>query len=173
MRTLSLATVTLTAAALLGACGAEAGPTAVNAPDFSSHQRFPQHTSSTIAIDDEFINPCNGETVHVTGTIDEQVTIVPSELVGGLHFELQDVFSASGVGTTSGASYRAHGTTQTSFDSPNFEALNATFSDRARLDFIADSPGLSFRLIVDLHLVDLPSGEEKVTRDVESLECLG
>ena len=173
MRTDPLAAVALAAAALLTARGAEAGPTAANAPDFSSHRRFPQHTTSTIPFDDSIVSPCNGETVRFTGTIVEQINIVPSELAGGLHFELHDVYSATGEGATSGSSFRVHGTTHTSFDSPNFEALHATFSDRAHIDFRTAAAGQSFGLTVQLHLVDLPSGEEKVTRQVESLECRG
>ena len=175
MRTPTLRTLTspeaVVLAALLTACGPGSGTTGPDAPDFSSHRRLPQHSTSTIPLDDSFVSPCDGETVHFTGTISEQITIVPSDLVGGLHFELTDLYSATGTGQTSGLSYRVHGTSQTSFDSPNFEALNATFSDRAYIDFTTNAAGRSFRLTVQLHLVDLPSGEEKVTRDVDTLEC--
>ena len=124
-----------------------------------------------IVLDDNIISPCNGENVSVTGTIHEQITVVPSVLVAGLHFELLDVYSGTARGASSGASYRLHGTTHTQFDSPNFEALNATFSDRAHIAFTTNEPGLSFTFIVQGHLVDLPSGEEKVTRQFDSAEC--
>ena len=153
--------------------GAESAPTAQSRPELDSHQREPQHTDTTLALEDEIVNPCNGEAVFFSATIQEKITVVPSELVGGLHFELHDLFFGTGTGVFPGASNRVHGNIQTSFDSPNFEALTATFSDRAHIDFTASAPGASFRLITQLHLVDLPSGEERVTRQIESEECRG
>jgi hypothetical protein len=161
--------------ALLAACeGAEPDPTAENAPGFAAERHVVQHSTSTIPEDGFSINPCNGETVHFTGIITEQVNTVA---VGDatLHLEVQDLFSASGTGLATAVSYRVHATSGVNFNSPTPTAPNAVFTERDHFHFHADTRGLDFMGAFFIHVIVLPSGEVKVTREVDSEDgvCLG
>ena len=89
--------------------------------------------------------------------------------------EVQALLSATGTGLTTGVSYRVHAISHVNFESPSPPVPNATFTELDHFDFHAATPGLSFRGAFFVHLVDLPSGEEKITREVDSEagECLG
>ena len=166
----------LALSALLAACeGAEPGPTAENASDLAAVERHvAQHSTSTIPEDSYSINPCNGETVHFTGIITDQVNTVA---VGDatLHLEDQGTLSASGTGLSTGVSYRVHASSGVTFNFPNPTAANATFTERDHFHFHADTRGLDFMGAFFVHVVVLPSGEVKVTREVDSEAgvCLG
>jgi hypothetical protein len=162
-------------AALLTGCGAEPGPTAENAPGLTADRHVTEHSTTTIPEDNFAVNPCNGETVHFIGTITERVNRVGPDDGGTLHVEVQDLLSASGTGLTTGVSYRVDAVSHVNFESPSPPVPNATFTELDHFDFIVATPGLSFRGAFFVHLVDLPSGEEKVTREVdtEAGRCLG
>lgn len=151
---------------------------ACNEPTASSQPAEPtltadvtaEHTTTTELVDDIMISPCNGESIHFTGSFVEQLTLVGPD-AGATHAELEDVFSGTGLGLTTGLSYSVQGAHHISFQSPTPEAFQTAYTERDRFSFNTSAPGLSFAATFLVHLVDLPSGEEKVTHEVESLEC--
>jgi hypothetical protein len=157
-------------AVLLTGCGAEAGPTAETAPGLAAERHEAEHSSITYPLDDSIVNPCNGEKIHVTGYVLEQINVVD---VGGgeLHFEMHDVVHETGTGVATGASYRLHDVTQEGFNSPSGAARNLTYTFRDKYHVMSKTPGLSFTGQFFLHVVVLPSGELKVTRELGSVEC--
>ena len=170
MRILTLASATLAAALTIG-CGAEAGPTAENSPAVTaSATNTADHFSSVTPLDEIFISPCNGETIHLTGTLFAEDNFVGTSDYF-LHHELQVVVSETGTGLTTGASYRSHDVNHESFNSPTPEALDLTFTFHETFYFISTTPGLSFRGQFFFHLVVLPHSGFKITRDIGSLEC--
>jgi hypothetical protein len=179
MRTPTLRTLTLpvatTLAALLASCGTEAEPTAENAPVLAAAGHVAQHSTSTIPEDNFGINPCNGETVHFVGTIFQQTNVVSVD-DATLHIEVAERLTATGIGLTTGVSYRVHAEDGVSFNSPTATATQATFTERDHNLFHSDVPGLSFKGAFFIHAVALPSGEVKITREVDTEEdgvCLG
>ena len=173
MRSLKLTGAAMLAAALLTGCGAEAGPTAETAPSLTAEPHTAEHSSTTYTFEDYVGNPCNGETVHLTG-IGVQQTNVVNGGGGVLHYELQLVEDITGTGLTTGASYRSHNVIEEGFNEPTASALNVTYTFREEsYVMMSTTPGVSFRQGALFHFVALPSGEFKVTRDLESLECRG
>lgn len=161
-------------AALLTACGSEAGPTAENAPVLPVASHVAEHSTSTVPEDALALNPCNGETVHFTGTITQQTTVVSVD-GGALHIELTERLSATGIGLTSGVAYRVTAGDGMTFNSPSGDALNATLTGRDRFHFQAETPGLSFTGASFIHVLALPNGELKITRQTDTSDgvCLG
>jgi hypothetical protein len=172
MRSLTLTGAAMLAAALLTGCGAESGPTAETTPGLTAERHTAEHSSTTYPIEDYVGNPCNGETVHITGTGVLQTNVVD---VGGdvLHYEFHLVEDITGTGLTTGASYRSHNVIEEGFNSPTGPALNVTYTYREESYVKSTTPGVSFRASALFHFVALPSGEFKITRDLESLECGG
>jgi hypothetical protein len=173
LRVLTLPVATMVAALLTG-CGTEPGPTAENAPGLAAARHVVQHSKSTISEDNYSINPCNGETVHFIGTITEQANVVSVD-DATLHIEVESQLSATATGLTTGTSYRVHATSGLSFNVPAVTAPNVTFTERDHFHFHSETPGLSFMGAFFVHIVALPSGEVKVTREVDSEDgvCLG
>ncbi len=171
MRPLTLTGAAMLAAALMTGCGDESGPTAENQPALTADATTTAtHTSSITPLDEIFVSPCNGEGIHVTGTLRAEDNFVGTSDYF-LHHELQVVVSETGTGLTTGASYRSHDVNHESFNSPTLEAPNLTFTFHETFYFISTTPGLSFRGQFFEHFVALPSGDFKITRDVGSLEC--
>jgi hypothetical protein len=167
MRSLTLTGAALLTATLLTGCGADAGPTAEDHPGVMADLHTANHFSFTEPLDDIVISPCNGEMIPVTGTITEQGTIV--EVDGaGLHVEVQDVVSGTGTGLTTGVAYMTHNTNHQSFDSPTATAVNFTATFWERFYFITQTPGLSFTGQFFVHVLATPSGDFKVTREIDS-----
>ena len=152
---------------------------ACNEPTASSQPAEPtltadvtaEHTTTTELVDDIMISPCNGESIHFTGSVVEQLTLVGPDGLGATHFDLEEVFSGTGLGLNTGLSYSVQGAHHISFQSPTPEAFQTAYTERDRFSFNTSTPGLSFDATFLVHLVDLPSGEEKVTHEVESLKC--
>jgi hypothetical protein len=91
-----------------------------------------------------------------------------------LHYELQLVEDITGTGLTTGASYRSHNVIEEGFNTPTGPALNATYTFREEsYVMMSTTPGVSFRASALFHFVALPSGEFKITRDLESVKCRG
>ncbi|HEY9477252.1 MAG TPA: hypothetical protein VIQ26_02360 [Microbacteriaceae bacterium] len=171
MRSLTLTGAAILATALLTSCGVESGPTAETTPGLTAESHTAEHSSTTYTFEDEVGNPCNGETVHLTGIGVHQINVVD---VGGaaLHYEIQLVEDITGTGLTTGASYRSHNVIEEGFNSPTGPALNVTYTFREEsYVLMSTTPGVSFRTSALFHYVALPSGEFKITRDLESLEC--
>src|SRR5262245_32779541 len=173
MKALPLPAAPILAALLIG-CGAETSPTAENAPALAADSHVAEHSMSTIPEDNFGINPCNGETVHFIGTIAQQTNVVSVD-GGSLHVELAERLSLTGIGLTTGVSYRVDAVDHLSFNSPTVPAPNSTFTFRDHNLFRAETPGLSWKGAGFIHVVVLPSGELKVTREFESGDgvCLG
>jgi hypothetical protein len=186
METLTMRSLTLTGAAmlmgmLLTGCGAESGPTAESAPgltaDATSHNTA-DHFSLNELVADTLVNPCNGETVQLAGTLVGQVNLVDTrehlDAGNALHYEIHAVISETGTGLTTGATYTFHANYHEVFNSPTVAALNFTFSQQDRGHVNSTTPGLSFGGHSFIHVVGLPSGEVKVTReDSGPDECRG
>jgi hypothetical protein len=92
---------------------------------------------------------------------------------GVLHFEIHVVNDITGTGLTTGASYRSHDVSEEGVNSPTDAALNVTYTYRVESYLMSKTPGVSFWAHTLFHFVALPSGEFKITRDLESLECRG
>jgi hypothetical protein len=186
MENLTMRSLTLTGAAmmmgmLLTACGAEAGPTVENTPgltaDATSHITA-DHFSLNEPVEETLVNPCNGETVQLAGTLVGQINNVDTrehlDAGNALHYEIHAVISETGIGLTTGATYSFHANYHEVFNSPTVEALNFTFSLQDRGHVNSTTPRLSFGGHFFVHVVQLPSGEFKVTRqDSGPDECRG
>jgi len=173
MRSLTLTGAAVLAAALITGCGADSGPTAETTPALTAESHTAEHSSTSYTFEDYVSNPCNGETVHLTGIGAQQTNVVDG---GGsvLHYEIQLVENITGTGLTTGASYRSHNVIEEGFNEPTGSALNVTYTFREEsYVMMSTTPGVSFRAGALFHFVGLPSGEFKVTRDLESLECRG
>jgi len=173
MRFLTLTGVAMLAGALLTGCGADSGPTAATAPGLTAERHTAEHSSTTYTFEDDVGNPCNGETVHLTTVGVEQTNVVNGG-GGVLHYEIHVVEDITGTGLTTGASYRSHNVSEEGFNSPTVAALNFTYTFReVSYVMLSTTPGVSFRAGALFHFVALPSGEFKITRDLESVECRG
>jgi hypothetical protein len=169
MRSLTLTGVTLLVAPLLTGCGAAAGPTGENTPTVSADAMTVNHSSSVTPLDYIFVSPCNGEDIHVTGTLSAKETFLGTG--DGVHRELQVVTFETGLGLTTGATYRSHDVNHETFSAPTPESRFRTYTFHETYYFITQTPGLSFRGQFFTHFVETPNGDGKFTRDVGSLEC--
>lgn len=154
---------------LLTGCGAESGPTSETAEgptaasaDFSagSHTRFVEQFTEPL------VNPCNGEVIVFVGEAINQINDVD-----GLHFVFQGTASGIGTGPESGATYVYNVTGYESFNTPSASAVQRAFGAGANARMISSIPSLSFTAHFQFHGVVLPSGEFKVTRSVDRVEC--
>src|SRR3954447_12311564 len=169
MQSLPLAGLTLLVATLLTACGADSGPTAGNAPVTANAAMPVQHSSSVTPLDYIFVSPCNGEDIHMTGTLSAEDTFLGTG--DGVHYELQVVTSEAGIGLTTGATYRSDDVNHESWSAPSPTSNFRTHTEHETFYFITRTPGLSFRGQYFTHFVGQPSGDFKITREVGSLEC--
>jgi len=172
MRSLTLTGTAMLAASLLTGCGAESGPTAEDATALMAERHTAEHASSTDTWSDYIVNPCNGETIYIIGVGVQQTNVVDGG-GGVLHYEIHVVNDITGTGLTTGASYRSHDVSEEGFNSPTGSALNVTYTDRGESYVMSTTPGLSFKTRFFFHFVALPSGEFKITRDLESQSCWG
>jgi hypothetical protein len=175
MQSLTLTGAAMLAAALMTGCGSDSDPTAENTPgltaDAAEHYTA-VHVSETFALDETYVNPCNGETVHLTGTLSGEDTFVGTSDYF-LHHEVNAVISETGTGLTTGASYTSHSIYNERFNSPTLSAVDFTFGYRDAVHVNSSTPGLSFTLLNTLHFVQIPSGEFKLTQVIDSAECRG
>ncbi len=170
MRSLTLTGAAVLAAALMTGCGAESGPTAENGLGLAADAATAVHSKQNFPLDETYVNPCNGETVHLTGTLVGLTNIVDN----GQHQEYHAVISETGTGLTTGASYTSHSTFHEEFNSPTPEAVNFTVSIRDAAHINSSTPGLSFTLLFTFHFVQAATGEfNKFTKYVESATCRG
>ncbi len=170
MRSLILTGAAMVAAALLTGCGTETGPTAETAPGLTTDSRSATHISDTVPITETDINPCNGETIQLTGIIVFQENHVFVDDVE-IHREGTARVLETGVGQTTGASYSFRLILHEGFNTPNLPAPNFVYNFRQAYRVTSSTPGLDYTALAVFHVVGLPSGEFKVTRAVESVEC--
>ncbi len=97
----------------------------------------------------------------------------PEELDAGTpkHFEDQSRLLATGTGPESGAVYRLDDTFHEGSSTAGTSSPRTTFSARGATRITSDLPGLSWTLHYVYHVVTQPSGQFKVTRDVDSPQC--
>jgi len=177
--TVTLTGVAMVVAALLTGCGTEAGPTAESVPgltaDATDHNVADHFKSVTPVTFSDGVNPCNGEQITFTGTVESQVTVIGSREMldagGFLHREYQQHVQATGAGSETGATYTINDIFHESFDFPNGSAPHVTLGDHATTHVTSDLPGLSFTAHFVFHLV-VPSGKDfKVTTDLDWVKC--
>jgi len=127
------------------------------------------------AVELEIESPCNGELIAFSGEAIYQFTLVGTReaLDAGfsVHEEFQSRLRATGTGQESGASYTINEIFHESFQSPSPPAPQFTFSVGGMFHVTSDLPGLSFDGHFGFHGLALPSGEFKVTRELERVEC--
>ncbi len=166
-------------AALLTGCDADSTPTAQTTAgvtaDATDHNVVEHFRSVTTVTFSDAVNPCNGEQITFTGTVESQVTVIGTRemLDAGnhLHREYQQHVRATGTGSETGATYTMNDIFHESFDSPNVPAPHVTLSDHATTHVTSDLAGLSFKAHFVFHLV-VPSGKDfKVTTDLERVTC--
>jgi hypothetical protein len=167
--------------AVLAACDSAtdpAGPALTGADQAvrPSLVAFPEHFTARESFDsDDEVNPCNGETIHLTGTIQVEVNQVhpDAEDPGVLHGESQSTFVATGVGDVTGTVYLFRKVLHVDFQSPSVSASQFTFSERDRTHGISLGSAGDYLLHFTFVFVGLPSGEGKVAVSFEGAECLG
>lgn len=165
---------TLTGAAvlmgmLLTGCGAESGPTAENIAGLAA-DAVDHNTGNHIKLVETFtespiVNPCNGEAIVFSGVAVSQINNVDE-----LHFEFLTRASGTGTGPESGATYAYTVTAYENVNKPDGVTV-ATFGAGANARMISSIPSLTFTAHFQFHGVFLPSGEFKVTRDLDRVEC--
>jgi hypothetical protein len=169
MQSPTLAGTALLMGTLLTGCGAELGPTGENAPALradAAAPSTPRHTTTVEPFTESLVNPCNAEVIVFSGEGTNKVTDVR-----GLHVELQGSGSGTGTGPESGATYAYNLVFHESFNTPSPTAPQADFFANANARVRSSLPGLSFTAHFVFHAVALPSGEFKVTRNVDRVEC--
>jgi len=171
--------VAMLAAAFLTGCDADSSPTAQTTPgltaDVTDHNVADHFKSVTTVTFSDAVNPCDGEQITFTGTVESQVTVIGSRemLDAGnyLHREYQQHVQATGTGSETGATYTINDIFHESFDWPNGSAPHLTLGDHATTHVTSDLPGLSFKAHFVFHLV-VPSGKDfKVTTTVDRVTC--
>ena len=172
MRSLTWAIAPMLAAALVTGCGPESGPTAENAPALTSQAaKITDHVSSITPLDEIFFNsPCNGEDIHMIGTLSVEDNFVGTDEFFP-HHELQVVVSETGTGLATGATYRSHDVNHEGFNSPTVWRPTSSSPTMRHTTSSARLRGCPSRGQSFFNFVSLPSGDFKVTRDVGSLEC--
>lgn len=166
MRSMTLTGAALLVGALLAGCGDESGPTGGNMPALMADATTTtDHTSFIDPLEETVISPCNAETILLTGSAQGQSTFV-GDGSNLLHYEIMYVVQETGIGQTTGARYVLRDVLHEGFDSPSEPAVNAVFTFREANHFITSVKGLSFTGVSALHVLRLPSGELKFTRDV-------
>src|SRR5215208_2841798 len=102
MRPLTLTVAAVVGATFLTGCEAGLGPTAEN-PSGLSAAATAVHSQQVLDLDETYVNPCNGETVRMIGTL-----VGGMNSVDDLHQTFHATISETGTGLTTGASYTSH-----------------------------------------------------------------
>ncbi len=158
------------AAVLLTGCSTESGPTAATAPGVTADaadNHTANHYSEIAQIEETVVNPCNGEAIHFSGTGVGQWNFSGTQ-TDLLHREVHAVIRETGIGEITGATYTLRANYHEVFQSPTGPALDFTFGLRDRGNVTSSTPALSFTWLYTVHFVRLPSGEFKVTKDIET-----
>ncbi len=139
---------------LLTGCGAEAADHATG-----------EHIKSVEPFTETLVNPCNGEAIVFSGE-----AVLHSTVLDDRHAAFFGSATGTGTGPESGATYTynldaGHEIYHTA------NGQNTTFEAGANARMISDIPGLSFTAHFVFHAVILPSGEFKVTRSLDRVEC--
>jgi len=178
MRSLTLGGAAMLMAAVLAGCASGDSHTAPSTPSLAfdrAEHNVAVHTKFVEALNFTYENPCNGEMIAFSGEAVSQETAVGTQegLDAGSprHFEYQSSLLATGTGPESGAVYTLNDTFHEGFNTSSASGPQAIFSARAATRVISDLPGLSWTIHFVYHVVTLPSGEFKVTRDVDSAQC--
>jgi hypothetical protein len=162
MLSLKLPGTTLLVATMLAGCGAESSLTENHATGLAADAGDirPTHTSFTDQLDEVVINPCNGETILLSGTATGQ-----ANSVGLLHVETHYVVQETGIGQTTGARYILRDVFREVFNSPSEPAVDFTFTFREAYHFNSSKAGQSFTGVAAVHYVQPATGEGHFTKD--------
>ncbi len=178
MRSLTLTGAALLMGMLLSGCGTDDSPTAPLTPDLAvedAGHNAADHFKVVEAVEFEVESPCNGELITFSGTNVFQITSVDTReaLDAGfaVHFELQSHTRATGTGSESGVEYTINDIFHDGVNSPSPLAPQFTFSFGGMFHVTSDLPGLSFDAHFGFHGLALPSGEFKLTRELDRVEC--
>ena len=124
-----------------------------------------EHIKSVEPFTETLVNPCNGEAIVFSGEAVLHFTVLDNR-----HVEFFTSSTGTGIGPESGATYTYNlDAAHEIFHTANGQ--NATFEAGANARMITDLPGLSFTSHFVFHGVILPSGEFKVTRSLDRVEC--
>jgi hypothetical protein len=169
MRFLAVTVATAVVGLLLSDCDRASGPTSETGdgimPTTGSY-RAESHTKFTESFTEELVNPCNNEVVSFSGETINQVNNVDD-----LHSEILIRASGIGIGQESGASYAYTLVSSFSFNTPDGAAPQFTVAEDANARMISSVPALTFTAHFQFRGHALPSGEFKVSRDVNRVEC--
>jgi hypothetical protein len=140
-------------------------------PDRSYAAASTSTVNQTIPVDFTIFVPCAaggaGELVQLTGTV-HQVFVMTSDGSGGLHVEaIINPQGLSGIGLTTGDTYRGNGTTTSHFTLTS--AINQTYVNK--LVMIGPGPGNNFLVRETFHFTLNANGEFSVFFDKFSVEC--
>jgi hypothetical protein len=113
------------------------------------------------------VNPCNGEEIVWSGVATYRII----EVDGGEHSIFQSSAYSTGTGLESGATYTSHDVSHENFNTPSETAPQLEFFANTNARAISSVPELSFTAHFVNHVLVLPSGEFKVTRNVDRVEC--
>ena len=164
-------------AAMLGACAERDATTAPAVPTFrveDAGHNVTQHFRGSAAIEFEFQNPCNGESITFAGVTDSSLAVVGPMLEEGIapvHVKFHALTRATGTGQLSGGGYALHDVFHTNFESPSPPATQVNFSAHGRTRVTSNISGLGFTLRGGFHFVGLPKGGFKITRDFDEATC--
>lgn len=178
MHSLRFAPGAVLAASVLAACAAGDAPAAPLDPALAvedAGHNSADHITTVESVEFTIDNPCDPSlTIAFAGQQELQQTVVDTRehLDDGffVHEELQVHTEATGT-DQEGHTYTIDDRYQESFESPSPPAPQVTFSVHASTRVTSDTPGLAFTVRVGFHFVGLPTGDFKVTKDIEDVVC--
>jgi hypothetical protein len=173
LETLTLRSLTLTGAAFLAVAlmtGCEAGSdlTAETAPGLTADAADVFNSGKVVeSFTETGVNPCNGEEIEFSGVAITRIILVD----GGEHVILQSSSYSTGTGLESGATYTSRGGFHESFNTPSETAPHLEFFANFNGRTISSIPELNFTAHFVNHGVLTASGDFKLTRNVDRVEC--
>jgi hypothetical protein len=168
MQSLKLTGAAILGFALMSGCEAGSDLTAENPPELTADAAEVYNSGKVVESFTELgVNPCNGEEILFSGVAIYRIV----EVDGGEHSIFQTSSYATGTGSVSGATYTAHLISHETFNTPSADAPQLEFFANANVRIISSVPELSFTAHFVSHGLVLPSGEFKLTRNVDRVEC--
>jgi hypothetical protein len=126
------------------------------------------HRPEVFDFDFTGLNPCTGEETQLTGQLKAQTTTVERP-DGGFNLEFLVNGTATGIGLTTGAQYRAHQLEHGTFSTNGGEQSTQTY--RFRLRVKTSGPQNDFFLVFGFHITINANGETTVLREPDTEEC--
>ena len=168
MRSLTLAGAAILAVSLMTGCEAGSYLTAENAAGLTADAAEVSNSGKVVeSFVERGVNPCNGETIVFSGVAIYRIV----EVDGGEHSIFQTSSYSTGTGSVSGATYTAHLISHETFNTPSADAPQLEFFANANVRILSSVPQLSYTAHFVNHGVLTPTGEFKLTRNVDRVEC--